>query len=119
MMGPVERLLSISARLNEHLSTIPNGDDREEFIEKIDVLLDERGTIIGELQQSGKSLDGHQLNKHLQELDRSIQEKLKKVMTAIKTDMKTIQQSKKTEQQYSNPYSSVRVMDGMYYDGKK
>ncbi len=119
MMGPVERLLSISARLYEHLSTIPDGDDREEFIEKIDVLLDERGAIIEELKQSGKSLDGHQLNKHLQKLDSDIQERLQKVMTVIKTDMKTLQQSKKTEQQYLNPYSSVRVMDGMYYDGKK
>jgi len=119
MMGPVERLLSISARLYEHLSTIPDGDDREEFIEKIDVLLDERGAIIEEINQSGKSLDGHQLNKHLQKLDHDIQERLQKVMTAIKSDMKTLQQSKKTEQQYLNPYSSVRVMDGMYYDGKK
>jgi len=119
MMGPVERLLSISARLYEHLSTIPYGDDREEFIGKINDLLDERGAIIEELKQSGKSLDGHQLFKHLQELDRGIQERLQKVMAAIKTDMKTLQQSKKTEQQYLNPYSSVRVMDGMYYDGKK
>lgn len=119
MMGPVERLLSISARLNEHLSTIPHGENREEFIEKINDLLDERGAIIEELKLSGKSLDGHQLYKHLQELDRDIQEQLQKVMTAIKTDMRTLQQSKKTEQQYLNPYSSVRVMDGMYYDGKK
>lgn len=79
MMGPVERLLSISARLYEHMSTIPNGEDREEFIEKIDVLLDERGTIIKELQQSGKSLDGHQLNKHLQELDHNIQKQLQRL----------------------------------------
>ncbi|XQN53657.1 flagellar protein FliT, partial [Lysinibacillus capsici] len=33
-------------------------------------------------------------------------------------DMANLQKTKKSEQQYYNPYSNVRVMDGMYYDKK-
>ncbi|WP_244854872.1 flagellar protein FliT [Lysinibacillus parviboronicapiens] len=120
MMGPVEKLLSTSAQLYEHLTVIPEGDERDSYIEKIDGLLEKRGQLLEQVMASESvSLEGHQLTPHLIELDQGIQSRLKKVMTVIKTDMKNLQQSKKSEQTYLNPYGNVRVMDGMYYDGKK
>ncbi|HEY4624082.1 MAG TPA: flagellar protein FliT, partial [Solibacillus sp.] len=32
--------------------------------------------------------------------------------------LKDLQNAKKNEKQYLNPYSSVQVMDGRYYDKK-
>lgn len=119
-MGPVEKLLSISAQLYEHLAVIPEGEERDSYIGKIEELLEVRGRLLEEVMVSDSvSLEGHQLTFHLIEIDQGIQSRLQKVMTAIKIDMKNLQQSKKSEQTYLNPYSNVRVMDGMYYDGKK
>ena len=119
-MGPVEKLLATSAQLYEHLTVIPDGDERDSYIEKIEGLLEKRGQHLEEVMASDSvSLDGHQLTPHLIKLDQGIQSRLQKVMTAIKIDMKNLQQSKKSEQTYLNPYSNVRIMDGMYYDGKK
>lgn len=120
MMGPVENLLATSAQLYEHLTVIPDGDERDIYIEKIDKLLEKRGLLLELVTTSDSvSLEGHQLTPHLIELDQGIQGRLKKVLNVIKTDMKNLQQTKKSEQTYLNPYSNVRVMDGMYYDGKK
>lgn len=119
-MGPIEQLLSVSAKLYKHLTEIPDVEDREKYIELIDELLEQRGQLIELLKLTNSpSLEGHQLTPHLLELDGGIQERLQKVMKVIKNDMKNLQQSKKSEQQYLNPYSNVRVMDGMYFDGKK
>ncbi|MGE7110261.1 flagellar protein FliT [Lysinibacillus sp. NPDC047702] len=120
MMGPIEKLLATSAQLYEHLNEIAEGEERDTYIVKIENLLDKRGQLLDEvLASSNVTLEGHQLTPHLIELDQGIQSRLEKVMIAIKIDMKNLQQSKKSEQQYLNPYSNVRVMDGMYYDGKK
>lgn len=120
IMGPVEKLLATSAQLYKHLTVIPEGDERNQYIEKIDGFLEKRGQLLEEVMTSDRvSLEGHQLTPHLIELDHGIQSRLQKVIEAIKTDMKKLQQTKKTEQIYLNPYSNVRVMDGMYYDGKK
>lgn len=120
MMGPVEKLLATSAQLYEHLTVIPDGDERDQYIEKIDEFLEKRGQLLEEVMSSNNvSLDGHQLTPHLIKLDAGIQGRLKKVMDTIKTDMRNLQQSKKSEQVYLNPYSNVSSVDGRYYDGKK
>lgn len=119
-MGSIESLLAVSAKLYEHLSEVPDGEARDAYIEQINALLDERGQLVDELKKQGDDvLKGHQLMPHLIELDRGIRDRLQKVIVIVKKDMKVLQKSKKSEQQYLNPYSDVRVMDGMYYDGKK
>lgn len=120
MMGPIEQLLSVSARLYKHLEEIPDVEGRDSYIEAINDLLEKRGQIIELLKVSEEfSLEKHQLTPHLLELDTGIKERLKNVMAVIKIDIKNLQNSKKTEQQYLNPYSNVQVMDGMYFDNKK
>lgn len=119
MMGPIEQLLSISARLYKHLTEVPGVDERDDYIELIEELLEQRGRLIEDLKSQNISLEGHQLTSHLLELDIGIQDRLKKVLSVIQKEIKNLQQTKKTEQQYINPYSSVQVMDGRYFDNKK
>ena len=120
-MGPVETLLSVSAKLHQHLSEMPqNADERDTYIDRINELLNDRGHVINHIETTNPNMiKGHQLEQHLIELDKGIREQLQKVMNLVKADMKQIQDTKKSEQQYMNPYAEVRVMDGMYYDRKK
>ncbi len=118
-MQQTNQLLQVSANLFKHLGDIPKGEERDEYIDTINSLLDKRGTIIQDLIQEGFHFDEqNRVHRTLLELDNGIKERLAAVMDAVKQDMANLQKTKKSEQQYFNPYSDVRVMDGMYYDKK-
>ena len=118
-MDYTQQLLQVSAKLNQHLTDIPSEESRDVYIEKINILLDERGVIIDTLQQNGFQIEsGNKLHGMLVELDNGIRERLKKVMKVIQQDLKDLQNAKKNEKQYLNPYSEIAVMDGRYYDKK-
>lgn len=114
-----QKLLQISAKLFQHLTNLPTDEQRDEHIEKIHQLLDERGILIEKMQSDGFQMDlENKSHAMLAELDKGIRERLDKVMKAVQSDLKDLQNAKKNEQQYMNPYASVQVMDGRYYDKK-
>ena len=115
-MQRIDQLLQVSASLFKLLGDIPNGEERNEYIDNINSMLDKRGKIIEGLVQDGFHFDNqNRIHRTLLELDNGIKERLSIVMSAVKQDMANLQ-NKKSEEQYYNPYSNVRVMDGMYYD---
>lgn len=119
-MDKTQQLLQISAKLYQLLGEVPDGDERTEFIEELNKMLDERGEIVNALYLEGVVFDKQQkIHQILFELDKGIRERLNDVMNLVKEDMKTLQNTKKNESQYRNPYASVQVMDGRYYDRKK
>ncbi len=119
-MEYMKDLLQVSAKLYKHLANVPKSEDRYEYIAQIDLLLEERGTLIDQLINSNFVFNVQdESHKMLYELDRGIRERLAKVMDIVKLDMKDLQNAKKNEKQYFNPYSDLQTMDGMYYDKKK
>ncbi len=119
-MDNLQKLLQISAKLFQLLETVPKGEKRDEYIEEINRQLDDRGKLVEQLKKEEFEFEtDNKLHGTLFELDKGIRERLGQVMQAVKEDMKILQTSKKKEKQYLNPYSSVRTMDGMYYDKKK
>lgn len=119
-MELLQELLQVSAQLYKHLTTFPEDKERDVYIQKIDNYLDKRGAIIDKLQQlEVNPLPGHPFEKQLRELDKGIRDGLVKAKSEIVQDMKNLQTSKKSERRYVDPYSSVRVMDGTYFDGRK
>ncbi|CAM5190842.1 Flagellar protein FliT OS=Ureibacillus acetophenoni OX=614649 GN=SAMN05877842_101191 PE=4 SV=1 [Ureibacillus acetophenoni] len=120
-MDTIQNLLQISARFFKQLSEdTPKGDERSLYIDEINRLLDDRGNIIENLRQQGfKFNENDKTHVTLAQLDKGIRERLDLVMNTVKQDMKDLQNTKKHEKQYMNPYSTVQVMDGMYYDKKK
>ncbi|WPK12388.1 flagellar protein FliT [Lysinibacillus louembei] len=119
-MDKLQHLLQISAKLYQHLTEIPSGEDRNSYIEQISILLEERGGFMQNLLADGFKFDqANRSHQMLAELDKGIRERLDKVMEAVKEDMKELNNAKKNEKQYINPYSSVSTMDGRYYDNKQ
>lgn len=119
-MNELQEVLQISAKLYTLLGEHPPIDDRDSYVEDINNLLDLRGQKVEALKITSftfnKSEKSHVM---LYELDKGIQERLLLIMGKVKEDLRTVQQSKKQEQQYSNPYSHLQTIDGMYYDKKK
>lgn len=119
-MENIQQLLQVSAKLFQHLSKLPEEEQRDSYIEIANSLLDERGIVMDRLQQRGFKIDKQQkAHVMLIELDKGIREHLNNLMKVIQNDLKDLQNSKKSEQQYMNPYANVQVMDGRYYDKKK
>lgn len=119
-MNEIQDVLQVSAKLYAYLAEIPSSEHRDQYIEEIHRKLDERSQVITALQQAGFQYDElSKTHKMLVDLDKGIQERLQFVMEAIKLDLKDLQNTKKNESQYRNPYASVQVMDGRYYDRKK
>lgn len=116
-MGEIEQLLEASEKLYSHLTTIPSEEERTEFIEQINVLLDEREQAIQAVDAS--AIASHSLYDHILELDKGINVRLQKVMDIVKGDIKDLQQKKRHESSYSNPYAATQTIDGMYFDNKK
>lgn len=118
-MQLIDQLLQVSANLFRILGDIPMGEERDKYIDNINSLLDKRGTIINDMKQEGFRFDEQgRVYRTILELDSGIKERLAAVMSLVKQDMTNLQKTKKSEVQYHNPYSNVRVMDGMYYDKK-
>lgn len=119
MNNHTQDLLQSSAKLYELLAKNPTSEEREQHIEEINQRLNERGTIIDAFRQQGFQMDpSNKTHLLLAELDKGIRQRLELVLNGIKQDIKDIQNAKKNEKQYMNPYSSVRTMDGKYYDKK-
>lgn len=119
-MDNTQKLLQISAKLLKHLNEIPKGEERSAYIEETNRMLDERGALIEKLRQEGFVMNiNNKIHNTLSQLNKGILDRLDELMKLVKQDMKDLQNSKKNEKQYMNPYSSVQVMDGMYYDKKK
>ncbi|MCH7320657.1 flagellar protein FliT [Solibacillus sp. MA9] len=114
-----QQLLQVSAKLYQHLTNLPTDEQRDEYIEKIHQMLDERGIMIEKMQNAGFHVDlENKSHAMLAQLDKGIRERLDKVMKTIQNDLKDLQNAKKNEKQYMNPYANVQVMDGRYYDKK-
>ena len=119
-MNNQQQLLQLSAKLFQLLETNPNGDERDMFLEEVDRLLEQRGQVLEALRDENYQLDKeNKVHGLLIELDKGIRDRLDLVMQAVKKDMKNLQMAKQKEKEYINPYSSVRVLDGKYYDKKK
>lgn len=119
-MDNQQQLLQVSAKLFQLLETVPKSEQRDEFLVEVDRLLEQRGKVLEALRDENVQFSKeNKVHNMLIDLDKGIQERLELVMQAVKTDMKHLQTAKQKEQQYINPYSSVRVMDGKYYDKKK
>lgn len=112
--------LQKSAQLFKHLTIIPEGENRTEYVEKINQLLDERGELVINLKKTGFKFNPEdKTHNTLFELDKGIQERLALVMDAVKNDIKDLQNTKKNERHYIDPYENLRILEGRYYDGKK
>ncbi|MFJ8102468.1 flagellar protein FliT [Lysinibacillus sp. NPDC096212] len=118
-MQPTEQLLQVSANLYKLLGEVPNSEERDSYIDNINIMLDKRGIIIKRLEEENFKFDAqNRVHNTLLELDNGIKQRLAVVMDAVKQDMANLQKTKKSEEQYFNPYGNVRIMDGMYYDKK-
>lgn len=116
-MNTVQQLLGVSQQLYTHLNHSIEEVDRDEYIETIFQLLDERQSLIDNL--SGEySEEEKELGKQIVQLNQKIDQRLQEKLRFLKQELETFQQNKRRREQYTNLYKHISI-DGMYFDKKK
>ncbi|AYC28961.1 hypothetical protein [Paenisporosarcina cavernae] len=119
-MDSLESALKISKELFEFLAEVPSSIKRDEFLNNLSKLLEDREKVFADLLDL-ESVIANEKDKYqiLVELDQAILKRMTLIQETIKRDILSLQVRKKTESSYTNPYSSTQTSDGMYYDKKK
>ena len=114
-MSSLKELVSITEELNGLLDQITK-DNRLEIIEKINATLNQRESLIKQLELSNMKKDPV-LNKLLSD-ENKIKSKMQQIFSDIKNDIRLINKKRMTGESYINPYQSIYV-DGVFFDKKK
>lgn len=93
-------------------------DDRNDVVNKVDQLLNEREVVISEIKPPYDEAT-IQLGKEVVQLDEQLKPKLDVLLLKIKSDMKNNKKQTRSTKQYLNPYQKLANYDGMFMDSKK
>lgn len=91
--------------------------DRDEQIEKLHGLLDEREELLKFIQPPFSPVE-QQLGHRLVALNQQVDQLLAKQKVDIQHDLKQLYVQKETNHKYTHPYDSLAV-DGVFYDKRK
>lgn len=116
-MSTVQQLLEITCQLNDHLNQSIENVNRDDYIDTISHLLDQRQSLIA-LLPNEYTEEEKQIGKQIVMLNQKIDQQLQEKLRFLKKELETFQQNKRRREQYSNPYKHVSI-DGMYFDKKK
>ncbi|WP_232324889.1 flagellar protein FliT [Halobacillus mangrovi] len=92
--------------------------NRADLLDRVDVLLDKRQSLMGELTQPSTDEEREMIEK-VKRLDVKVNQKLEFLLTDLKRDMRNNKKQKSSNQRYTNPYQNVSSYDGMFFDHKK
>jgi len=116
-VNTVKLLYECSLNLLKLLQEVPSKDHREEYIEKINLLLDQREQYI-KLLPDEYNKEEKELGKRIIPINAQIQVRLDQFYQEIEQDIKLFNKSKVVSKKYQNPYEST-TGDGMYFDKRK
>ena len=115
-MSVVARIIALTTELYELLEKPINKEKRDETIASIQMLLDERDSLIQKMTPPFNE-DEQELGKKIIDLNRKIHRKLEHLKLQIQGDLILINQKKTVNQSYTDPYQSISF-DGTFYDKK-
>jgi len=125
----VNDLSEKSEKLLSHLKEADGRNHYEDaFIEKIQLLLAERQTVIDALKQTSESEGAlktwaaanlsNEERVSLIDLEKAIAERLRQILLKIQQSRQLLHQKQRTSQHYRHPYSNI-PRDGMFIDQRK
>lgn len=115
-MNIVDKLIDITESLLS-ISASTNPKERDEQIQKIESLLNEREQLMKALQPPF-SKEEKEKGQKLLELNQKLQSQLESLKMQIKKDIIGIKTTKNSAKNYINPYQHSTI-DGMFYDKRK
>ncbi|ADU31840.1 flagellar protein FliT [Evansella cellulosilytica] len=115
-MNEFVKLYEVTKELFDHVNTSPDKEAREDYIEKLNALIEKRASIITSITREATDKE-KLLLKQAANLNEQMTQKLQEVLHAIKRDMQSLKKKKDTGQRYENPYNYAPI-DGAFIDKK-
>ena len=117
-MSSVLEIYRITEQLFKLVEKSVNSDSRDDLIEKLTSLLEERELIIkGNIRP--KDDQEQQLSEQIIIWNKTIEVRLTQLKSQIQQDIMNLNKAKVTNRQYADPYQDVSVSDGMFYDKRR
>src|SRR5690625_4954682 len=119
-MNRVQIIYDLTLKLDRLLDHL-NKSNREETIQAIEQLIEERGHKMVDMKAPYTN-DEKKIDAKLVQLNESVQKKLEQTVNELKRENKQIQKQKKSNRSYINPYGNrknMRTIDGLYIDSKQ
>lgn len=117
-MNRLKVIYDVTLQLKKRLDQEITSQNREEIIEQVNQLIEQRGKHMQELLPP-YSQDEKELGKRLITLNEEIGNKMHVLFNELKKEMKQVKKQKKSNRSYTNPYKNVQTIDGMFMDSKK
>lgn len=112
-----QTLFSVTTQLAELTSKVPSQEKRDEVIELIFSLLDERDELLPKVQPP-KDENERDMMKKIVDLNVQINQSLNIILSDIKKDLSGLKEQKKVHNQYMNPYKSLNNLSA-FFDKKE
>lgn len=114
-MSSVQEIFRITERLITILEKPVPQENREDVIDEISFLLEEREKFLKELKKPNNEHE-KQIGKQVIKWNIIINEKLDQIKSQVQKDIMNLKKTKATNKHYVNPYKDVTISDGMFYD---
>jgi flagellar protein FliT len=101
----------------EIIKLLESGEERDEKIAKVEVLLDERETLLKGIAPP-YSPEDVEIGKKLNKLNLRLEQLLLAEKNSVQKDIKGLQAKKESSTKYVNPYQNITT-DGLFYDKRK
>lgn len=112
-----QTLFSVTTQLAELTSKVPSQEKRDDVIEQIFSLLDEREELLPSVQPP-KDENERKLVNEIVQLNDQINHALNSILFDIKKDINGLKDQKKAHNQYINPYKSLNNLSA-FFDKKE
>lgn len=103
--------------LQHHLEKELPVDEREVYIQELNLLLEERHKLLNQLPDLSSKVE-NEVKLELMTMEEKLKPLLNHKLNVIKIEIRTLQLKKVKNNQYENPYGNISA-DGMYLDRKK
>jgi flagellar protein FliT len=113
-MKPINKCFVLTKNLLD--ISLQDYSEREEFIDQVEALLNEREEVLKEIQPPF-SLEEIKIGLQIVQWNKVIDSFLIKAKSSIMDDIQEVKIKKNTVQKYVNPYQALQG-DGVYYDKK-
>src|SRR5690625_4158086 len=118
LMNRLDQVYHVTKKIEKMLNQSITNKNREDIIEKVTVLIEERGRIMEDLTPPFSEQE-KLLGKKVVVLNEQIEKEMETLFETLKQDMRQVNKQKESSRTYINPYGNIKSTDGMYLDSKQ
>lgn len=116
-MTALSDMLRLTKQLHQLFSENNSVADRDQLIQSVHALLDQRATVMPNIQPP-ETPDEQRQMKVLMDLDEQIKQDMNNFLQTVKQGIHSNKLQRKSNHSYTNPYQHIQVADGQFVDRK-